>query len=503
MDHFRYTFRFKIALIVFVSTIVTILLAWVISERFIERWYVAHTKASLVETYNSCNEFFQSEENIRRLNNGTISSLYGYVENEASASIFVINPFEFGVYSSIKINDRTAADLYEILEANDFTDINNHERKYKIEQNYTEENVPGTNYEGNYFDLVGVLDNGFYIVVRTPANVVSENSKFTEKLFTSVSLMLLLLEVGIVLVVSNIFSKPITEMSRIARRMSNMDFSAKVNVKSHDEIGMLGVSMNNLSEKLETAIRDLKSKNLELENNIREKEEIEEMRSEFLSHVSHELKTPLALIQGYAEGLKSGIADDPEMMNEYCDVITDEATKMNALVMRLISLNQLETGNDLKIEHFNVTDLINQVAQNSSILIKDKNAKFQFDNADEPLMAWADQFMIEEVVTNYLTNAIHYVKDGGLIRVWYTNQEDGSVRVSVYNDGDRIEDKDIDKLFIKFYKSDEARTREYGGSGIGLSIVAAVMKSHNKPYGVYNTDTGVVFYFDLDIKSEY
>ena len=107
MVRFRYTFRFKIALIVFLSTIVTILLSWVISEKFIERWYVAHTKASLVETYNSCNEFFQSDDNIRRLNNETISSLYGYVENNSGATIFVINPFEFNVYSSIKVNDRT------------------------------------------------------------------------------------------------------------------------------------------------------------------------------------------------------------------------------------------------------------------------------------------------------------------------------------------------------------------------------------------------------------
>ena len=282
--------------------------------------------------------------------------------------------------------------------------------------------------------------------------------------------------------------------------MSDLDFSAKVDVVGNDEIGDLGRSMNNLSSKLEKSIKELKNANLELSNNIREKEELEEMRSEFLSHVSHELKTPLAIIQGYAEGLKSGVADDTETMNYYCDVITDEASKMNALVMKLINLNQIETGNDLSIEHFDITKLIAETIKNSSILLQEKKATVQFNETKEEFV-WADTFMIEEVITNYLSNAIHYVKDDGIIKVWYERKKN-TLRVNVYNDGDKISDEDLDKLFIKFYKTDPARTRDYGGSGIGLSIVAAIMKAHDKDYGVYNSENGVTFYFEVDTHSE-
>lgn len=114
------------------------------------------------------------------------------------------------------------------------------------------------------------------------------------------------------------------------------------------------------------------------------------------------------------------------------------------------------------------------------------------------MYVWADEYMIEEVFTNYLTNAIHYVREDGIIKVYYEKKEN-DIRVCVFNEGNHISDEDIDKLFIKFYKVDKARTREYGGNGIGLSIVAATMEAHGKAYGVENVEGGVVFYFDLDV----
>ena len=500
MFRISHSIRLKIAIIVFLSTVLTIVISWSISTHFIEQFYVTHTTNSLIKTYKSCNEFFMIEGNVRALEEEEIISLYGYVDNPVSASIYVIDPEDFRVFTSVKLNEKTAIGIQALIQSYDMSEFYNSETKYKIVKNKVQPSEANDYKGGSFYDLIGVLDNGFSIILRAPVESSNESSLFMARLFMSISAGILLIEILIVLYVSNMFSRPIIEMSRVAKRMSSLDFSAKINVRSHDEIGTLGESMNELSGKLEDSIRELKNANLELSNDIREKEHIEEMRSEFLSHVSHELKTPLAIIQGYAEGIKSGVADDPETMQYYCDVISDEASKMNALVMKLINLNQLETGDDISIEHFDVTALISETIKNSSILLQDTRTTINFDET-EPEYVWADSFMIEEVITNYLSNAIHHVSDDGDIRVWY-EKKDGVLRVNVYNDGNNISDEDLEKIFIKFYKTDPARTREYGGSGIGLSIVAAIMHAHNKDFGVYNTEGGVVFYFELDIVND-
>ena len=225
------------------------------------------------------------------------------------------------------------------------------------------------------------------------------------------------------------------------------------------------------------------------------------MRKEFLSNVSHELKTPLALIQGYAEGLQEYINDDAESREFYCEVIMDEADKMNQMVKKLLTLNHLEFGDDaVSMERFDLTELICGVVNAASILMQQNDITVTFDQS-RPMYVWADEFKVEEVVTNFLSNAIHYALYDKQIHIYYTVKED-CVRVSVFNTGDPIPEEDLDKVWIKFYKVDKARTREYGGSGIGLSIVKAIMDSLNRQCGVCNRDGGVEFWMELDTKNE-
>ena len=228
---------------------------------------------------------------------------------------------------------------------------------------------------------------------------------------------------------------------------------------------------------------------------------MEDMRNEFLGNVSHELKTPIALIQGYAEGLKEGVNDDPESREFYCDVIMDEAAKMNNMVKNLLTLNQLEFGdNDVQFERFDIVRLVRGVIASCEILIQQAGAAVDFI-ADECVCVWADEFKTEQVVRNYLTNAIHHVEKEKRIEVRIVL--DGDIaRVSVFNSGRPIPDEDIPKLWDKFYKVDKAHTREYGGNGIGLSIVKAIMESFHQRYGVKNFENGVAFWFELDAKAE-
>ena len=221
------------------------------------------------------------------------------------------------------------------------------------------------------------------------------------------------------------------------------------------------------------------------------------MRKDFISNASHELKTPIALIQGYAEGLSECVNDDADSREFYCEVIIDEANKMNKLVKNLLSLNQLEYGSSMiQYEKFDIIMVIKGVINKLDYPLKQKEAVVDFVYAGK-LFVYADEFKIEEVITNYLTNAINHLDENKIIKV-NISQNDKKIRVSVFNSGKQIPDNELENIWIKFYKVDKARTREYGGSGIGLSIVKAIMNAHNNECGVLNKKNGVEFWFELD-----
>ena len=236
--------------------------------------------------------------------------------------------------------------------------------------------------------------------------------------------------------------------------------------------------MNELSDKLKETITELREANLQLQKDIDEKIQIDEMRKEFIANVSHELKTPIALIQGYAEGLSEGMCEDEESRNYYCGVIVDEAVKMNRMVRQLLNLTALESGRDMPVmEVFDLASVIRGILTSSSIMIQQKEAKVVFEQ-QEPVMVRADEFKIEEVVTNYLTNALNHANGERRVEIrLQILEEENRVKTTVFNTGEPIPEEAIPQLWTKFYKVDKARTRAYGGSGIGLSIVKAIMES--------------------------
>ena len=258
--------------------------------------------------------------------------------------------------------------------------------------------------------------------------------------------------------------------------------------------------MNSLSKSLEQTISELKTANLELQQDIQKKEEIDLQRREFIGNVSHELKTPIALILGYAEGLKEGITDDPESMNYYLEVIGDEAERMNRMVKNLMTLSELESGNQhVTMERFDLVALVRNYINSADILIKEQNVSLSI-TSPESLFVWGDEFKIEEVVMNYFSNAIHHVSgEKKEIRI-YVEQMGEKARVTVFNTGSHIPEEDLEHIWDKFYKVDKARTRAYGGSGVGLSIVKAIMTGLKQEYGAENVEDGVSFWFELNTK---
>ncbi|MBQ0059211.1 MAG: HAMP domain-containing protein [Lachnospiraceae bacterium] len=346
-------------------------------------------------------------------------------------------------------------------------------------------------------EMWGQLDNGGWFLVRTPVEGIEEAAKIADSLLLAVGVFVFIIAIAIIIITSEQISTPITQLTALSKRMAALDFKARYDGPSDTETGILGENFNKMSSQLEQTISDLKVANVELQKDNEKKTRTDEMRREFLGNVSHELKTPIALIMGYAEGLKDNVADDPESREFYTEVIIDEANKMDAMVKKLLTLNQLEFGQDpIRMERFNLTALIKGVVSKMQLSIKEHEATVSFPY-DHEIWAWGDEFKIEEVVTNYLSNALNHLDGQRKIEI-RTIEEGKLVRTSVFNTGKPIPQDDLSRIWEKFYKVDKARTREYGGHGIGLSIVKAIMDGHNQKCGVTNYSDGVAFFFDLE-----
>ena len=352
---------------------------------------------------------------------------------------------------------------------------------------------------GSFFECFGYMENKSgeqkKFIISMPLDRAIETGRNSGIFFIYLSIFVLLLGIILVIFISGRVTKPIVQLTDLSNRMKNLDFSARYTGVKTDEIGVLGNNMNEMASQLERTILKLKLANEQLSKDLKEQERIDEMRKDFISNVSHELKTPIALIQGYAEALKDA-KDDPESFEDYCSIIMDESDKMSRMVKKLTTLNQLEFGAaDFQPVTFDIMEMLRSVVSQSEKQIRETGAAVRIEGPEE-LSVLGDEFEIEEVVNNYFSNALNHVDDPYEIVISVVDLGP-TARISVSNTGKPIPEEDLDKVWIKFYKVDRARTRAYGGSGIGLSIVKAIMDTHGNEYGVYNTETGVTFWFEL------
>ena len=467
-------------LIIIMTSVIA--LSVLVNLTMLKTYYTVKEKKTIKESYVQLQKIFK-KDTVRENEVDESAKKYNY-------RIMISNSTGSRAYSSEGQNSVMYKGLWNIMNNNlDKISDEINKQGYAIMTNSNKS-------MGTSINLIGYLDGDFTVIISTPMESIQTSARLSGQFTMYVGLILIICGAIAMYLYSRQFTKPIEDMAKAANQMSHLDFDMKVPTGSDDELGRLGNSINELSSKLELTISELKTANNELQKDIEQKVQIDEMRKEFLSHVSHELKTPIALIQGYSEGLKDNILDDEESKEFYCDVIADEAKKMNRMVQKLLTLNQIEFGNNqVNMERFDITEMIRNMVESSKILVEKQGVTIIFD---EPEMhVWADEFMIEEVVNNYLSNARNHVTDGGIIKVSYC-QNGNNLRVKVFNTGNHIPQEDIDKLWVKFYKVDKARTREYGGSGIGLSIVEATMKAHGRDYGVANVEGGVEFYFEVE-----
>ena len=413
------------------------------------------------------------------------------IKNEENVSIYTSNKDFFYTFGQMNEMTNKFLNSGEIIQKNE---------KYAIKK------MRDIKSQITYILLSGTLDNGYLLYVRIPITAIEESVKISNNFLYLMAGITILIAAVIVSFVSRKFTDPILELNKIAKKMANLDFSHKYRITdADDEINNLGKSINLMSDKLERTIKQLRNSNSELEKDIEEKSKIDEMRKSFISDVSHELKTPIALIQGYSEGLLENVNSDEESRRFYAEVILDETNKMDKLVKQLLELMKLEYGKrEFNDKEFNIVELEKEVIRKSKVMIDETKAQIKFDDK-ERINVFADDFYIEQVVTNYLTNAIKHVKEvNGEKYIKIENEvidEANKVRIKVFNTGDRIKEEHIEKIWKRFYKIDESRNRNDGGTGIGLSFVKAIMNNYENNYGVSNYENGVEFYIELDLKN--
>ena len=288
------------------------------------------------------------------------------------------------------------------------------------------------------------------------------------------------------------FTNPILEINRIADEISKLDFSHKVEITTDDEIGDLGYSINKMSTQLEISIKELQLSNDKLAKEILYKNKIDQMRKEFVANASHELKTPLSLIMGYGEALKlSGL--DNKTKSEYLDIILDETNKMSNLVKELLNLSQIESGKkEFKYNNFSLKSLVEDTTKLFALVFKEKKIDVNLDLVDQEINSDYDQ--LQSVLSNFISNAINHIDYDRKIEVSTKLNEDGNVILSVTNTGENIPENEVNNIWDSFYKVDKARTRAYGGQGLGLSIVKTILETLGYDYGVVNHDKKVEFF---------
>ena len=343
------------------------------------------------------------------------------------------------------------------------------------------------------------MNNGDILHVRQPLAPISESASVAAQFMVFTGLLSILTGCIWAFFFAKRFTRPILDLNHITQSMALLDFSQKASIERSDEIGELGQNINHLSNQLDAAISELNQKNRQLLADVEKERKLDKMRKEFVSNVSHELKTPISLILGYAEGLKENVAQDQQSKDYYCSVIMDEAEKMDRLVLDLLNLSQIESGFfQLNQETFDLSVLMGELIQKYQPILTDKRIVLDLQCSTN-LFVFGDRLRIEQILSNFLNNAIEHATGAKAINLSVTATEDAEhVRVTVFNSGSPIPKDSLEKIWTSFYKVDKSRTRARGGQGLGLSIVRAIQDLHANRYGVENLESGVRFWFDID-----
>ena len=287
-------------------------------------------------------------------------------------------------------------------------------------------------------------------------------------------------------------SNPVSELSRAARQMAQLDFSSPCKINTNDEFGELSENLNKMSQNLQQALSQLQTANAQLEKDVEQERLLLMERKELVDSLSHEMKTPLGVIRAYAEGVQ----DEPDeaKRQKYSEVIIEETERMGRLISTLLDLSALENGaTQLHPERFDFVEFLETVAGRLLIDTPDADFDLQYELPEQPVYVNTDKSRMEQVLNNLIVNAKRNVQPGGILKL-SLKENSGMLDFSIFNQGPSIPQEKLSKIWTKFYRD---RNSKYNGSGLGLAIVAQILSMQHLNYGVENKCGGVLFYFSL------
>lgn len=292
-------------------------------------------------------------------------------------------------------------------------------------------------------------------------------------------------------VYSRYITKPILSIGKVAKRIAGLDFEARCKSKRKDELGILTESINEMSDNLATALTKLKLSNLKLQNDIEKERRLEEQRTLLFSSISHELKTPITILQGQLDSMLHNVGEYSNR-DKYLKRSLEITKSMENTVREIIMLSRMEQHGFTPNKHlFDLAEVLRQIIITYIDLMEEKNLNLEID-LPKNLTILADKLLIEKALGNIISNAVFYTPKGETIkiRLW---EDTKSTHILISNDGVTIPETDIPHIFESFYRVDTSRNKQTGGTGLGLYFVAKIFKEHNFLYNIENKDHGVEF----------
>lgn len=334
-----------------------------------------------------------------------------------------------------------------------------------------------------------------YIEIITPLSFIQEGLEISTRYHLLIIVLALIIGSSMSFVFSKKMTDPILELKEITQRISLLDFNIKFEKERKDEIGELGYAINKMGGTLEKNIDEINKVNKKLMEDIENEKRLDKLRKEFIASVSHELKTPIAIIQGYAQGLMENIAETEEDRKFYCEIIVEESLKMDSLVKELLLITQMDSGY-FKIEKEKV-DLYQ--------MIKDIRDKYSSKNreikyiGEKDIFAYCDEKYIDRVLENLVVNALKYSTGDREVTITVDNIEN-KYKIIISNESENLSEDDLENIWTPFYRVNKARDRD--GHGLGLAIVRGILENHKSNFGVYITEKNIInFWFELEKSS--